>query len=88
MTARKKTPKPGDLVIVTWLDAVQHADGEVAPRHKPHTMRTCGWLLRRDRMGVSLACEMCPTDDTWRNENFIPAGMVKGVELIKLEGAQ
>lgn len=79
----RRIPKRGDLVVVTWLDAVQHADGETNPRHEPHVMKTCGYLLQKNRKGISIAGEFCPTDATWRNENFIPAGMIQSVEIVQ-----
>ena len=81
----RRTPKRGDLVVVTWHDAVQHADGESEPRHAPYVMKTVGYLLKKTRAGVSLAGEVCATDSAWRNENFIPGGMIKSVDVIKPE---
>lgn len=86
MTVRKKPAQPGDLIVVTWHDAVKHGDGEHVPRHRAYVMRTVGWLLHNDGEGVSLAGELCHSDDTWRDENFIPAGMVQGIEVIKPKG--
>lgn len=71
--------KIGDWVIVEWNDAVKHPEGEGKARHEPYVMRTAGRLLEKNRKGISIAGEECVTDDTWRDENFIPAAMIKRV---------
>lgn len=73
------------IAVVTWLDAVEHSDGSVAPRHAAATQITCGWLLRYDDKGVSIAFEYSDDDGSWRGEAFIPAGMIVSVYEISVE---
>ena len=70
------------IVVVTWHDAVQHSDGGGAPRHQAATQITVGWLLQNDDKGVSLAFEYSDDDGSWRDEAFVPAGMVIDVTEI------
>lgn len=71
------------LVIVTWIDAVQHGEGDTAAKHKGVAMVTIGWKLKYDDRGISLIQEyMKNSTDEWRNENFIPSGMILEVEEI------
>ena len=74
---------PFKKVIVTWLDAVNYGDGQGTPKHKPAEQCMIGWLLKRDKQGISVAMEYSPEDNTWREENFIPAGMVKSVRILR-----
>lgn len=69
-----------ELVIVSWNDVVDHGDGEVAPRHTPALQRTAGFLLRRDRRGISIATEINSDGSGWRGENFIPRKMIVNVQ--------
>jgi hypothetical protein len=71
------------IAVVTWLDACTHNDGDGPPRHEPMRQVTAGWLLKRDRKGVSIAFEYNDSDNTYRDEQFIPAGMVESVRIIK-----
>jgi len=70
------------IVVVEWLDACEHADGDGLPRHQPQLEVSVGWLLLRDRTGVSIANEYGTADDSYRNEMFIPARMVKSVRRL------
>lgn len=70
------------VAVVEWLDAVAHDEGDGEPRHKPERQVTVGWLLKRDMHGVSLAFEYGESDNTYRVEQFMPAGMVKSVRII------
>jgi hypothetical protein len=75
-----------ELVVVTWNDAVEHPDGEREPRHEPAVQITAGFLLKRDRRGISIATELNDDDGTgWRGENFIPAGMIVSVRRTGLK---
>jgi hypothetical protein len=70
------------IVVVTWLDAVSHPDGEQTPRHVPAEQVTIGWLLRDDKKGISLAGEYNKDGTGWRDENFIPRAIIKCVEYL------
>ena len=72
------------FVIVEWNDA--WVDGtepinlsEVAIAHKPKVIKTAGWLLRQDNVGVSLANEYYSDEDIYRGRTFIFAPMVISV---------
>lgn len=62
--------------VIVWHDAVEHSDGSGAPRHRPAEQTAIGWILRHDDEGISFAGEYNQKDGTWRNENFIPGGMI------------
>ena len=76
------------LVTVKWNDAhgagrpTDYYNADEIP-HRPMVMDTVGWLLRDDDTGVSVACEYCAEDKTWRGVAFIPRGMVVSVTPVK-----
>ena len=72
------------IVIVTWADAVIHSDGDTKAKHEPSVQVTIGWLLKHDDKGLSLICEYeRDSPNEWRAENFIPEGMIVGVEELE-----
>lgn len=70
------------LVIVEWLDAWTNEMGvtveDVRATHKPMNVRTIGWLLLNDEVGVSLANEHFD-DGSYRGRTFILKCMVVSV---------
>lgn len=67
------------LVIVIWNDAHVEADlpitlETVGETHKPMVIRTMGWVLRDDEIGISLANEHY--EGTYRGRTFIHRPMV------------
>ena len=71
------------IVVVHWDDAVDRGDGGGVPRHKPSRQILVGWLLLHDDEGITLAFEHSDEDNSWRNETFIPAGMIAEVYEIE-----
>ncbi len=72
------------LVLVEWADAIEHADGGPdAPLHEPAIQYLVGFLLKKNRKGVSVASEMNGDGTGWRGENFIPRGMVLRITRLK-----
>ena len=74
-------------VAVFWHDA--HESNEETTRsevvHEPETQVTIGFLIRSDKVGVSLACEYNSDDPRLlRTTNFIPRGMVQ--RIVRLKG--
>jgi hypothetical protein len=70
------------FVIVVWDDAHGDAQKVVSEDdfpHKPVVMKTMGWLLRDDTLGISLANEEFQEDgkDYFRGHSFIPREMVR-----------
>ena len=71
------------LVIVTWNDAVMHSDGDSSAKHVPAVQVTVGWLLLYDKTGITIYQEYEKNSpNEWRNENFIPAGMIVEVQRV------
>ena len=70
------------LVIVEWLDAWTNELGvtveDVGASHKPMRVRTIGWLLKDDDIGVSLANEHFD-DNSYRGRTFILRPMIVSV---------
>lgn len=70
------------LVIVVWNDAWTNEMGvtleDVRASHKPMVVRTIGWLLLDDDIGVSLANEHFD-DGSYRGRTFILRSMVVSV---------
>lgn len=78
--------KRPDIVQVEWVDAwhdFENADPD--EKLEPETCHTLGYLIRKDKRGITLAMDTGKTDDGWesRFRQFIPAGMVKRVRRIQ-----
>lgn len=80
------------FVEVTWLDAWMDdsnfttAHG-LAMTHKPMEVKTRGWLLVDDEVGVSVANEESKTADdstVFRGRTFIPRAMVQTIVAYRL----
>lgn len=83
MSIRKRVTRRR-LVAVTWLDA-HVSDGTFTPTdHAPVKMLTIGWLLCRDKGGVSVANER-HEDGSYRGQTFIPAALVRKIKTIQAE---
>lgn len=79
----------GKLAVVEWADA--HSPGDTADVdpanlgsiHAPYVIRTVGWILRSDAVGVTVGSEQCLLSDgtglTYRTVTFVPAGMIRDV---------
>lgn len=75
------------LVHVTWGDAWFNADADFTDEelaHTPLVTHTVGWLLKRDKTGVTLVWEY-DEDGGKRSEYFIPQGMILAVEVVRVE---
>lgn len=72
------------IVLAIWHDAheTQH---DIPPEeiiHEPMVQQTVGFLIRRDKLGITLATEH-GSDGNLRTTNFIPAGMIQRVRKLK-----
>jgi hypothetical protein len=72
------------VVVVQWDDAVEYPDSDLKPRHIPVRLITVGWLLAYDDEGISIASEYSEDGSGWRNEVFIPVGMIDSVTELEL----
>lgn len=72
------------LVIVNWKDAYGSAARDFA--HEPLIITTVGWLLCKDKNGVSVANER-QEDGAYRGQTFIPSGMVQRIKTIRTKEA-
>lgn len=77
------------FVVVVWDDAHATAATPVSVTdlgHRPLVMKSVGWLLRDDQVGVSVATETYMDDGMiyYRGHTFIPRGMIKTVTHMKL----
>lgn len=64
------------IYVVVWDDSVQHSDGSGRAIHKPARQIRIGWMIEHDEAGITIASEYNHDDDTWRDEHFIPNGMI------------
>jgi hypothetical protein len=82
-----KSTKP-QMVCVKWQDA--HSPGatdvyninDIGNVHGSLTMRTLGWLLKSDNVGVTLACEDCGDGD-FRGLTHVSAAMLISLTPLK-----
>ena len=77
------------LVVCTWNDAWVRAEepitlAEVKASHKPLVIKTLGYLLLDDEVGVSLANEYYDEDGTYRGRTFVHRPMVISVKRFRL----
>jgi len=73
------------VVVVFWGDAHEkHEDVDVADiEHEPKVQAIAGWLIKQDDVGVTIATEYGVEDGELRTVNFIPAGMIQSLELVR-----
>lgn len=73
------------FAVVSWGDAHSTEDEvkETEIKHEPWTIKTYGWVLRSDAVGVTLAGEWVD-GGTWRARTFIPRAMVIEEQVLTL----
>jgi hypothetical protein len=66
------------VVIIEWNDAVLRHDlnDTSVVLHEPVVLQSCGFLLQSDKDGVTFATDYEPINETYREQSFIPRGMV------------
>lgn len=80
------------FVVVLWNDAWIDATEpvtmvDVETKHKPLLVKTFGWLLKSDEVGVTIASERyidSSEHDVFRSATFIPRGMIKDIAPVSL----
>lgn len=68
-----------EAYVIVWDDSVQHSDGSGKARHIPARQVRIGWMIEHDEHGITVASEYNNDDDTWRDEHFIPCGMIVSI---------
>lgn len=66
------------LAIVSWNDA-HETSGDFdtdTVNHAPAVQHTAGFVVKRDRKGITLATEVNGDGSGVRTTNFIPRGMI------------
>lgn len=78
-------------VEVEWLDAHKNSALEDLSysedySHAPMQMRTVGWLIRYDEVGVTVCAEKVTHEETptYRGQTFVPAGMIVAVRRLSV----
>lgn len=77
------------FAIVVWDDAHGSATKDVTEKELPHApvvMKTLGWLLRQDDIGISIANEVFYEDGVayFRGHTFIPAKMIRSATVFNI----
>lgn len=74
------------LALIEWDDAWADQDNfatahGIAVTHAPLQVRTLGWIIQDDEVGISVANEQGSTDgqDVFRGRTFIPRAMIRSV---------
>lgn len=82
------------LIYIEWQDAVHNA--EWFPKHlaeawhdqTQYTIKECGWLVKEDERGITLACRLKPEDDNTEQQygglQWIPKPWIIKRKAIKL----
>lgn len=74
------------VVLVVWRDAWTNSeemeDSELALSHRPYMQHSVGFLIKRDKTGITLAGDYGEDGEKDRHL-FIDAGMVKSVVTIR-----
>jgi hypothetical protein len=66
------------IVMVEWDDAVlrdTHNDTDIIV-HEPLRLHSVGFLLKTDEKGVTICTDYDPIEGTYREQSFIPRGMI------------
>lgn len=85
----KKSPQndslDGHVVVVEWEDAWKDGGAittkEAALTESPFMVKSVGFFVARDEKGITFADSFHP-DGRFRGPFFIPAGMIRKVEVI------
>lgn len=79
------------LVELIWLDAWADTDSfssahGISLTHKPMVVKTLGWLIKDDEIGVSVANERSMDNDTetFRGRTFVPRAMIQSITPFNL----
>lgn len=76
----------GDLLMVTWIDAVERSDlisKEEFHTHKPVLTNNLGFYLSSSNKSITIAASRFPEDDTYRDRLTIPNGMIKTIQKLQ-----
>lgn len=81
-----------EFVEICWEDAWVDDDNFATPHglaltHRPMIVRTRGWLIKDDEIGVSVANEESRTEDdgtVFRGRTFIPRAMIVSITPFNL----
>lgn len=68
-------------VVVIWNDAWEEMNDATPEsiKHEPKVQVTVGFLIKKDKRGVTLATEYADDGTGLRTTNFIPKGMIVSV---------
>ena len=79
--------KSGDLVEVTWIDAVHYGNiGEMTEEliaTGGEAVHTVGYLVSLSKVAVLLAGELDEKREPFRDANLIPRSLVKCIKRVK-----
>lgn len=68
-----------------WVDANDPVNlADVAASHKPKVIKTIGYVLQDDEVGISIANEHYGDEDVYRGRTFVPRAMVVTLTLQKI----
>lgn len=73
------------LAIVTWNDAHETSEDfkdASSVDHSPAVQHTSGFIVKNDRVGITLATEIDDQGTGGRTTNFIPRGMIVKVRRL------
>ncbi len=72
------------IVQVTWIDSHGGSNDQYTEQdipHEPAVIKTIGWLLRDDAVGISIANENCD-DSEWRGHTLILRALITNVKYV------
>lgn len=68
-----------------WVDASDPVNlADVAASHKPKVIKTIGYVLQDDEVGISIANEHYGDEDVYRGRTFVPRAMVVKLTVQKM----
>jgi hypothetical protein len=75
------------VVLVKWNDAVLRSEENDTSKivHKPCVLFSAGILLKSDKKGVTLATDFDPVGKTYREQSFIPRGMIVEEKAVQIK---
>ena len=74
---------PYKMAVVEWGDASTSTDFGDDKVHAPVITYSCGFVVKKNRSGITLAQDCYEKKGEWRTWGFIPKGMIRRVVYLE-----
>jgi hypothetical protein len=83
---QRKSTRVGHPVRVTWEDAwftEEYHSSEYMEAESGKEVITYGLCISDTKKGLSIAMDVCPGEDRYRDIKFVPTGMLRQVKVLR-----